>query len=80
MEQIKNLLHVIFIERKEDFEENALLPPAFAPRRGSAIDDEDEEDSMMNLSILEPAKLEKRKRNKISGSAKIDEKRREMQA
>ena len=78
LEQIKNfnLLHVRFIERKEEFEDRGLQIPAFPPRRQSfAIDDED---SILNLSILGSAKTEKRKGNTVS-SAKIDEKRKEAQ-
>lgn len=81
LEQIKNfnLLHVRFIERKEEFEEHALLPPAFPPRRRSFAIDE-EEDSIINLSILEPATpAEMRKGNKRSSSAKVDVKTKETQ-
>ena len=80
LEQIKNfnLLHVRFIESKDELEDHGLLIPAFPPRRRSfAIDCED--DSILNLSILGSARREEERKGNTVSSAKVDEERKETQ-
>ena len=80
LEQVKNftLLHVRFIESKDELEDHGLLMPAFPPRRRSfAIDCEG--DSNLNLSILGSATREEERKGNTVSSAKVDEERKETQ-